>query len=160
MSKKAKEREAERAYRYYTKSIEGMIGRGMKGKRATFLTELDSIGHKIFGHKYHGTYSRNHVPRLTDLSPYCIINLDRSDEPGSHWVGVSKLKGKDEVLLYDSFGRNHRKILPGLSFGNGVTIKNTDLDVEQQHKETNCGQRSMAWLVVFEKYGPKIAKLI
>ena len=56
-----------------------------------------------------------------------------------------------------SFGRSHAKLLPGkLPPG----THDTDRDIEQSVAQTNCGQRSLAWLVVFDKLGPAAARLV
>ena len=49
--------------------------------------------------------------------------------------------------------------IPKLNDGNGLLV-DTDNDAEQKISQTDCGARSLAFLVVFDKYGSDIAKLI
>ena len=73
---------------------------------------------------------------------YAIVNLDKHDMPGSHWVAMA------DSMVYDSFGRD---------VGLGET---TERDVEQGRREDNCGQRCVAFLCVYHAYGPEIAYFI
>ena len=36
----------------------------------------------------------------------------------------------------------------------------TELDVEQDERTTECGQRSLAWLLLFDQFGSSAAKMI
>jgi hypothetical protein len=63
-------------------------------------------------------------------------------------------KSGKKVIFYDSFGRPSKSILPLLKGGNVI---NTEDDAEQKIQETNCGQRSCAWLLLFDRYGEKMA---
>lgn len=147
---------AEEQYEKYLSDIE----KTMRNKLTTFLSELDHTGRVLFGHKYKGTYPRDLIPPLTDLQPYCIANLDRSDQPGSHWIALAKIQNKNEYLFYDSFARHHSKIMADVEKLIGARIRNTEDDVEQDVLEQNCGQRSMAFLCVFDKHGANIAEYI
>lgn len=130
------------------------------GKRTTYLSDLTKAGKKLLGKKFHGTYPSDRIPRLNDLRPYAILNLDRSTEPGSHWVSIAKISGIDRVMIYDSFGRDHSTIIADLEFSGNGRIINADRDAEQKKSETNCGARCLAWLKVFDEYGYKTAKKI
>ena len=82
---------------------------------------------------------------------YAIVNLDDSTQVGSHWVAI--VKEKNKTYIYDSFGRKTYKILPELvQSGNGI-IKETENDAEQGKEMEDCGQRSLASLMVYDKYG-------
>lgn len=130
------------------------------GNTTTYLSQLDKAGRFLFGVKWRGVFPSDKIPKLNDLTPYCILNLDKSDEPGSHWVALAKLPNKDASLFYDSFGRSFKQIIPLLNHtGNGV-IRNTEDDAEQEIQATDCGSRSLSWLMVFDKLGSKYAKLI
>ena len=124
------------------------------GDKTTFLTQLKKTGSQILGDKFKGVYPSDKIPKLTTKNPYCILNLDKSNESGSHWISLVKLSGTPSgCLVYDSFGRNNTHIIPSLSkSGNGLVI-DTDKDSEQGILETNCGQRSLAFIIFFDKYG-------
>jgi hypothetical protein len=157
MRKYTKSQLAEKLYNQKLKDIEDTV---MKKNNTTFLKELDGIGNKLFGVRYKGTFPSDKIPRLNDLSPYCILNLDRSDEPGSHWIALVKDVHNDRCLVYDSFGRTHTKIIPNLRFSGNGRVIDTDKDKEQHPKETNCGQRCLSFLAIYDKWGYDVAKLI
>lgn len=124
----------------------------MMGKNTTTSTdEINQIGNLLFGNKFRGAFPRDYEPKLFD-DESCILNLDTSEQEGSHWVAVMKFKN-GEKLIYDSFGRNlHKWHIKGI---------NTDMtDREQRDRETNCGMRCLAFLCVCYNHGHDIAKMI
>ena len=150
-----REQQAEKLYAECFK-----VAKNMVGNKTTFLTQLDKAGKKLFKRKFRGVYPSDKIPILNDLVPYCILNLDRSDQNGSHWIAVVKLPNKDEIMVYDSFGRHHKKIIPYLSTSGNGKVTNTDLDIEQRILSTDCGARSLGFLLCFDKYGEEVAQLI
>tara|TARA_R110001606_G_scaffold389388_1_gene555484 strand:- start:431 stop:880 length:450 start_codon:yes stop_codon:yes gene_type:complete len=147
------EKTAHKKYNQILKEIEKMVG-----SKTTYLQQLNKAGKKILGVKFRGVFPSDRIPKLNDLSPYCILNLDKSNEPGSHWVSLAKI-GKNSII-YDSFGRCYTKIIPKLIYSGNGKIINTDRDVEQPITATNCGARSLAWLKFLDKYGAENALLI
>lgn len=146
------EKKAHKDYNHIlSKVIEPCIG-----KKTTFMNDIHDLCDIIFEKQWAGIYSRNRIPKLTNKKPYCICNLDLEGEAGSHWVGLYK-DGK-EILVYDSFGRANKEILPVLS--KNRKTRETDRDVEQDIEETNCGARCIAWLCLVKYYGVKSAELI
>ena len=87
---------------------------------------------------------------------YSICNLDTTAQTGSHWVGLFATSDKG-LLVYDSFGRCNKKILP---FGSAMLLEDTDRDAEQMDSEKNCGARALAWLMICMCGGVGLAKLI
>jgi hypothetical protein len=151
--------EEQRAVLAYDKILKDEIY-PLVGDKTTYLSQLNEAGHKIFGPFFKGTYASDKIPRLNDLARYCILNLDKSHEPGSHWVALAKEIDIDGCIVYDSFGRKTSQIIPNLYFsGNGRLIQ-TDPDSEQKIHETDCGARCLAWLVFLDRYGPEAALLI
>lgn len=128
------------------------------GNQTTYGYTLQRKAIQILGTKFHGVYPSDKIPNLNALKPYAILNLDNSNQAGSHWIAVA-LDGKN-LIVYDSFGRNHTKIIPNLKKEFRGRIHNTDRDPEQKKNEFNCGQRSISFLLFFEKYGAKRAMLI
>ena len=63
-------------------------------------------------------------------------------------------------MIYDSFGRKYNKIIPSLNYSGNGRLINTDLDAEQKISETDCGARSLAWLMVYDRHGSEMAELI
>ncbi len=120
------------------------------GNKETNNVQLDKIGHKLFNNKFKGVYAADTIPVLPEDS-YAIVNLDESNKPGSHWVAV--VKHNDHSYIYDSFGRKTFKILPSIiQSGNGL-VEMTENDAEQDDLEENCGQRSLAALCIYNRYG-------
>ena len=37
--------------------------------------------------------------------PCCIVNTDRRDKPGTHWIACVDVKSRDSLFVFDSFGR-------------------------------------------------------
>jgi hypothetical protein len=141
----------------YNKILKDIV-KPISGNKTTYLSELLAIGKKLFGVKFKGVFPSDKIPKLNDLSPYAILNLDRSTESGSHWVAIAK--HGDNTYLYDSFGRKHTQIIPNLYYSGNGKIIDTDNDAEQKVYEIDCGARSIGWLLFFDKWGPECALLI
>lgn len=149
---------AEEEYNKYLKYVESFIG-----NTETSSDQLDALGFKILK-GYKGAVPRDKIPILNN-NECCIVNTDDSKGGGVHWLALaSDSKGKQ--YFYDSFARDYKKLVPELR---RKTIINSDIkDREQQDisikgdkkTETNCGARCIAWLLVFQKLGPKYAELI
>lgn len=143
----------ESEYLRYLKGIERQMGSG-----ETHSDQLNRKGKALFGAQFRGVFPADRIPVLPFPS-MCIINLDTSTQPGSHWVACVKTSRR-KAIYYDSFGRNINRILPNAKkSGNGL-VKSTDRDREQKVKEANCGQRCLASLKVFQKYGERGFQLI
>lgn len=149
-----KEKEAEMIYNH----ILNNIVEPLTGNKSTYMDELKAVGRKLLGIKFKGVYAADKIPILNDLKKYCILNLDRTGMPGSHWIALAKVK--NNTYVYDSFGRQNTKIIPNLRFSGNGRIVDVDRDAEQDKKEQNCGARCIAWLCVVEKWGMDMAKLI
>ena len=155
-TKSTMEKKAVEAYnKYLNKEVYPLIG-----DKTTYLTQVHGAGKKLLGVKFKGVFPSDKIPKLNDLSPYCVLNLDKSSEPGSHWIALAKTKGNNEMMVYDSFGRHYKKIIPLLDQSGNGRILNSDLDSEQPLKATDCGARCIAWLMVYDKLGPTYAKTI
>lgn len=131
--------------------VEPKIGTGI-----TYLEDLNKLGNEYFGSKFTGVFPADQIPKLSARKPYAIINLDKSGQPGSHWIALAYSKRRisgARIMVYDSFGRPTKTILPSLK---GKFI-DTEYDAEQGLKEENCGARSLAWLLLFDLFGPKVA---
>lgn len=144
----------ERLYKGLVHNVENMLG----SKTTTFSSDLLRIGKSLLKSKFAGIFPADKIPILTEKVPYAIVNLDNSNQAGSHWVAIARDPSSGKIIFYDSFGRPDKLILPSLGgSGQRGEIVNTDLDREQKIKETNCGQRSLGWILFFDKYGAKEA---
>ena len=149
----ALERKSLKLYRKVLRQIEKELGIG-----STDDTQLEETGTEIFGPAFKGVFPSNKVPRLTQKQPYLIANTDRANQPGTHWLALARyLKNPNMVFLYDSFGRPTDELVPWIS---KQKVVDAELDAEQKEVESNCGQRCLAWLVVFDEMGPDAALTI
>jgi hypothetical protein len=145
------EKRANKIYNITLQEIEKMMGKNS----TTFSDELHTLGKKLLGEKFVGVYPADKIPKLRD-GQYVIANLDEHDMPGSHWIGI--VKDNKNFLIYDSFGRPGKSIIPTL-IGRGKLI-DTDLDAEQNEKEDNCGQRSIVSLFIHKYFGKDMYMLL
>lgn len=131
-------------------------------KHTTYTNELDDAGKILFGTKYKGAIPYDHKPSLRKKDDCCILNLDNSNQSGSHWVGLYNFGDSEgrahKQLLFDSFGRKTSEILPDLKIPKNVF--DTEYDKDQKEKETDCGQRCLAWLCICKHFGYELAKKI
>lgn len=154
--KVGKKQLAEKLYNKYLKEIEELH---TKHNSTTYLTELLGHGKKLFGVKFRGVYPSDKIPKLNNLQPYCILNLDKSNETGSHWVALCR-NSDGTCIFYDSFGRHHTRIISNLELSGNGRIVNSEKDKEQRISETNCGQRCLAFIKLLHMWGPDVARWI
>ena len=136
------------------------------GNGITNNFQLDIVGRMALGTgPWAGVHMADKVGSVLSLRPpgdkkrrYMIANLDYSSEPGSHWIGIVS-EGK-KLYIYDSFGRPSERIIPILKRESKSKLIDAEYDPEQVPSETNCGARSLAWLLFFKDYGPKAALTI
>ena len=131
------------------------------GDSTTYSDDLQKIGEEYLGkNNFVGVLCSDQLDIAERAARegicYSICNLDTTAQPGSHWVGLFATSDKG-LLVYDSFGRCHRKILP---FGSAMVLENTDMDKEQRDSEKNCGARTLAWLMVCLCGGVGLGKMI
>jgi|AntRauTorckE5430_2_1112549.scaffolds.fasta_scaffold03450_5 hypothetical protein len=151
-----KEKDAEKIFdQYLNNTVYPLVG-----NQTTYLSELYKAGRKLFGIKFHGVYPSDKIPHLNDLSCYCILNLDRSTQSGSHWIALAKIPDQNKSIVFDSFGRDYTEIIPILGKSGNGKIINTDEDQDQKVMETDCGARCLSFLMVFDKHGADVAVLI
>lgn len=120
------------------------------GDETTYSTDLNKLCKKLFKNKFVGVFPCDKIPKLKK-GQYAILNLDKSNQKGSHWVSIYKKPRK--TIIYDSFGRDNGEIIPSLSKSGNGKIIDTDKDVEQSILETNCGARCVAWLCLIDGWG-------
>jgi hypothetical protein len=125
----------------------------MIGKTTTTDDILTQAGKHMLDDAYAGTFAADEVPEKPFT--YAIVNLDRRTEGGSHWIALAQVE-KGTYMVYDSFGRHTGKIIPSLQL---KTI-DTEHDAEQSVSQKNCGARCLAWLLLFDSFGPEAAQTI
>lgn len=141
-----RKQQMESIYNHFLHYVETLVGTG-----ATFTDDLERVGKSLFKSKFAGVFPKDQIPTTRNFQ-YAIINLDDHDDPGSHWIAVSRLgtHTNEGYLVYDSFGRPTSDILPGMPF----VTEDTDPDAEQRLDEDNCGARALTWLLIVDLYGP------
>lgn len=128
------------------------------GNKVTYMDQLDNYGRGALGHDFAGVFMRDTVPRMRS-GQCCIVNTDPSSRGGQHWVAL--LMEGDKLYSYDSFGRDSKKLLPGvLKRVGGAKYAKIDDDAEQDKREENCGQRCIAWLIFSKKFGTTLSSMI
>ena len=82
---------------------------------------------------FNGVFSRNNLPELK--SGAYIINLDHSENTGTHWIVI--ILKKDEVIYFDSFGVEYipREIMKRVKYKN---IKSNMFRI-QDNNSIMCG---------------------
>ena len=146
------EKKSHRLYDHALKRMEEQLGTGV-----TYGGDLERVGKEYLGKKFAGVYPADMLPLLTKKCPYAILNLDKADMPGSHWIAV-KYMGGERCLVYDSFGRATQRIIPSLA--ERYTTVDADDDAEQENREDNCGSRSLAFLIIDDVFGSKMSRKI
>ncbi len=147
------EKRAEKLFKHYYKTeVAPAIGH----HTLTKTDELNRAGKKLLGKRFVGVFAQDRVPPLKD-GEMVIINNHVSGQPGEHWMGGYKHKGK--LVVFDSFARDLNKFLPVLS--KQIRVLSTDRsDREQRHVDENCGNLSLAWLLLAKKHGVELATMI
>ena len=54
------------------------------GKNITFGSDLNNFSKGLFGSKFKDVFMRDRIPNLSKSVPYAIINLDSTNQRGSH----------------------------------------------------------------------------
>jgi hypothetical protein len=128
-----RKKEIQHLYEFALTEIEKDLGTGI-------TSDTDLNEYCTFLPYFLGTFAFDEIPKLKNLES-CIVNLDTSDQNGSHWVALYKYKNK--TYMFDSFDRQISN------------FKRVDIDkiVTQKPKELNCGQRCVAFLVLVEILG-------
>lgn len=140
-------------YRLFIKKLNKMYG-----KNETIGYTVQKLARQFIGDKFIGVYSVDKIPRI-GYGKCCIVNLDKHDEPGSHWIALAR-QG-DYIMLFDSFGRSLNKINKHIKKKNDrIEVITPERDPEQKESETNCANHCIAFLIIWNRYGMKGAKYI
>ena len=133
--------------------IEDILGDGV-----TTNIQLDKLGYHLFGNKYLGTLSSDQFPKYIREGQCFILNTDSSKSlnKSGHWVSFYKLNKR--LYYYDSFMRQPNKLSQFWINKKLINANRTDRD--QSYKESDCGSRSLAWIVIFSKWGERAINII
>ena len=128
------------------------------GSTVTTNDQLDKFGYSIFKNDYLGTYSSDKMPKYIKNNQCFILNTDssRSANKYGHWIGFYKINGK--LYFYDSFARPKEKLSKFWKTKRMYNANTTDRD--QSYNSSDCGSRSMSFLIIFRKYSEKCIDVI
>lgn len=120
-------------YQQILKSLVHILGDG-----TTVNTDLNIVGKALIPN-FLGVYSSDNRPK-TRIGQSYIYNDMPSNEPGRHWLAIINVDGRE--YLYDSYNRD---LDSRPDIGNGIP--------DQKGREANCGQRSLAALILVNLRG-------
>lgn len=109
------------------------------------LTNLDIIKHTIDVPYFRGVFMKNGLPKTPKHIECAIVNLDNSENPGTHWVAYIKIY--DYCEYFNSFGnlRPPEELLIYLKMCNVYYNYN----VYQNFNTVNCGHLCIKYLKKF-----------
>ena len=145
-------------YEQILRNVEDILG-----STVTTNDQLDKLGYSIFKNDYLGTYSSDKMPKYIKNNQCFILNTDssRSANRYRHWIGFYKLNGKTtngKLYYYDSFARPKEKL--SKYWKNKRMYNANTTDREQSYNESDCGSRSMSFLILMKTYGQKCIDVI
>lgn len=124
-------------YKFWLKHISKNVH-----NKTTNTLELNAFKNIIPGFK--GSFPFDVRPKLRN-NESVILNLDKKNKPGSHWISIIKTNNKH--YIYDSLGKYYKYSKP---YKNSIFV---DRDREQKYSEDNCGQRALAWILTVHSEG-------
>ena len=144
------EKKAENVFRLYKAELISKLGR-----KALNSDTIDKYGKLLFQSKYRGSFAQN--KKFEKKSGYYIINTDLESGKGIHWVSL--ILTAKTAYIYDSFGRDPKKLLPHLiqHLAKYKIVSSDRKDSEQKGDSAICGHASLAFLLVAQKLGIRSA---
>ncbi len=140
----ARKKEVQDAFKCLVEFIATVVPRNPHD--GTSGDDLDKICRMQFGDQFKGVFAADTHPK--DMSEgFFIINTDPFAMPGTHWTAVAGVP--PDVCFYDSFDRKSTTLFPEVVLP--VTGNNTT--VRQRIKESNCGERCVAFLTCVAEFG-------
>ena len=129
----------------------------------TNSSQLDKQGRVYFGANFKGVFTPKSIVNVNNIiknkEACCIFN---TTEAGEHWVAFFR-GDNGEIAYYDSFGRDPEELFANIRdnhTGAKHNITPTENDAEQNIKESNCGQRCLAYLLLCRDYGSQVSYFI
>lgn len=130
-------------FRRALKFVEGVLGTD-----ETDSVQLNKVGKYLFEDKWIGVFAADEVDPTRQGEGYYVVNLDKMSQRGSHWTALA-VRGP-VIYYFDSFARTQRTTLK-LDDPRHVIVQELNPHILQGRRETNCGQRCLAWLMVFDQ---------
>lgn len=136
------------------RNIEDTIGSG-----ETSNYQLNRLGKKLIGSKFLGCYAIDDQPmnNIQNGESY-IVNSDKSTGVGKHWMSI--IKDNNKMYIYDSYNRPPTKINKLFKGYGRLGDHKPDQSQSYINNESNCGQRSLSSIVLYNKCGINALKYI
>ncbi len=99
---------------------------------------------------WNGTFSRDNLPKQIKDTENGIINMDRQNSSGTHWVAYFNSPKFKQVLYFDSFGLTPPKEIEKYLRTSGKKIMLNSAQI-QANKSIMCGYYSMYWIIELNK---------
>ena len=141
---------------FFNKTKKNIINK--YGSKGLDNYQMDEIGKKYLKNKFKGVFAVNNIPFKPGLY---IVNTDKANKPGLHWIAVKQTKTK--IYIYDSFSRRSSKILKILydkAIKKGLKIIDVNTETDQYDKSELCGPISLSWLITMNTFGIKYGYVI
>ena len=141
---------------FFNKTKKNIIS--LYGNKGLDNYQMDEIGKKYLKNKFKGVFAVNNIPFKPGLY---IVNTDKANKPGLHWIAVKQTKTK--IYIYDSFSRkssNILKILYDKAIKKGLKIIDVNFERDQNDKSELCGPISLSWLITMNTFGIKYKYVI
>ena len=124
------------------------------GDKTTTNTQLLKLGKQLFGDRFKGVYCSDQNFRLKN-NDCCIINTDSSKQSGTHWCGIYRYK--DHHYIFDSFARDYHTLSRYFKYRHWTNVEFRRIE---SYKASSCGQLSLTFLLIFDKYKTKCISVI
>ena len=141
---------------FFNKTKKNIIS--LYGNKGLDNYQIDEIGKKYLKNKFKGVFAVNNIPFKPGLY---IVNTDKANKPGLHWIAVKQTKTK--IYIYDSFSRkssNILKILYDKAIKKGLKIIDVNTETYQYDKSEVCGPISLSFLIKMNTFGIKYRYVI
>ena len=122
--------------------------------RETNNHQLFHLAKQIMGDKFDGVYCSDDQIKLKN-NQCCIVNTDSHKSRGMHWLAIYKYRNK--CYVFDSFARDVRLLSRYFRHKHWI---NVEFNRIESYHQSNCGQLSLAWLIVFDKFKTKCIGVI
>ena len=141
---KARKKEVQEAFKNLVEFIATIVPRNPHD--GTSGDDLDKLCKMQFGDRFKGVFAADTHPK--DMSEgFYIINTDPFAMPGTHWTAVAGVP--PDIVFYDSFDRKSTTLFPEVM----LPVTGNNAGVRQRIKESNCGERCVAFLTCVAEFG-------
>ena len=140
----------------YTATVKKLEKHVFHSNQETTDDQLNRVGKKIFKKEWGGVYAEDDKLPLQYPYKYFIVNTDKANQEGTHWTAVYADIQHKRIYIYDTFNRQLSKLLHDVEVNaheKHFTVKKGSHKIHQKESQNDCGQRSMAWLMLVKKHG-------